>query len=117
MTTASIHPGHSVSGVLNHPEWGEGYSESERNQLDGALIDKFEELAREKTGDDSIIYQPHTSEILYECWGTRTASHGPLAPKTAWKIAEDEGIDWGELAREASEWVGENIDTILGESE
>lgn len=117
MTTTSIHPGHSVSDVLNHPEWGEGYSESECKQLDGALIDKFEELAHEKTGDNSIVYLPYTSELHFECWGTTTREHYCLAPKTAWNIAEDEDIEWGDLAREASEWVGENMDTILGESE
>jgi hypothetical protein len=119
MTTTSIHPGHSVSGVLNHPEWGEGYTESERKQLDGALIEKFEELARAATGDDSISYQPYTSEILYECWGQTTREHHCMAPMTAWPRNEDGEceIDWGELAREAGEWSAENIETILGESE
>lgn len=117
MTTTSIHPGHSVSGILNNCEWGEGYTASERNTLDRALVEKFEELAREKTGDNSITYYPYTSEIQYECWGTRTGEHGPLAPKTAWTIGDDEEVEWGELAREAGEWVAENIEEIIGETE
>lgn len=117
MTTTSIHPGHSVSGVLNHSEWGDGYTEHERKILTAALIDKFEELAHERTGDDSIVYLPYTSEIQFECWGTTTREHHCMAPKTAWTIGEDEEIEWGELAREASEWVGEHLDAILGESE
>ena len=127
MTTTSIHPGQSVSGVLNHPEWGEGYTESERKQLDGALIEKFEELARAATGDDSISYCAYTSEITYECWGQTTDDHHCLDPKTTWRggeIRDEDGevidiqeIEWGALAQEAGEWMVENSETILGESE
>lgn len=117
MTTTSIHPGHSVSGVLNNPEWGDGYTDRQRAQLDAALIEKFEQLAHEKTGDDSISYCAVTSEIIYECWGQTTRAHHCLSPKTAWNIPEDEDFEWGELAREASEWVGEHAEKIIEEAE
>mgnify|MGYP001594833185 FL=1 len=119
MTTIAIHPGYSVSGILNHCEWGEGYTETERRQLDAALVEKFEELARAATGDDSLSYQPDTSEILYECWGQSTEEHHGRAPITAWPGCEDGEyeIEWGELAQEAGEWTMEHSETILGESE
>ena len=113
MTTTSIHPGHSVSGILNHVEWGDGYSETEQRRLDAAIIGKFEELAREHTGDPSLAYQPYTSEILYECWGQTTDSHHCLDPKTTWRESD---IEWGEIAREAGEWVAEHLDTFLDEN-
>jgi hypothetical protein len=115
MTTTSIHPGHSVSGVLNHPEWGEGYSAHERKRLDAALVNKFEELAHELTGDDSIVYLPYTSEIQFECWGRTTPDHHCMSPKTPWKTGDD-AIDWGELAHEAGEWIGENIESFLDQT-
>lgn len=31
----------------------------------------------------------------------------------AWKIGEDDDVEWAELAREASEWVAENSESIL----
>lgn len=113
MTTTSIHPGHSVSGILNNGEWGEGYTDEERRKLNVAVIEKFEELARQSTGDDSISYCAYTSEITYECWGQTTAEHGCRSPKTAWN---DEEIEWGELAQEAGEWVAEHIEEIIGEA-
>lgn len=115
MTTTVIHPGHSVSGILNSCEWGEGYTEQEGRTLDAALVAKFEELARAATGDDSITYCTYTSEIQYECWGQTTQEHHCLAPKTAWIVGEDEEIEWGELARDASEWVEEHIEDLIGE--
>lgn len=115
MTTTAIHPGHSVSGILNQPKWGEGYTDEERETLDAALIEKFEELARAATGDDSIVYCAHTSEIQYECHGRTTAEHHCLSPKNVWIVGADEEIDWGELAERASEWVSEHIEDILAE--
>lgn len=115
MTTTSIHPGHSVSGVLNDPCWGDGYTDAELEKLNSALIEKFEELARAKTGDDSISYCAYTSEIIYECWGRTTREHHCMSPKTAWPT-DDDGmptVDFGELANEASEWVGEHAEAII----
>lgn len=122
MTTTSFHPGYSVSGILNNCEWGDGYTDSERAALDAALIEKFEELAREKTGDNSISYCAYTSEIMFECWGQTTDEHHCMAPKTKWAgIRDADGelidiidIEWGELANEAGEWVGEHIEEIIG---
>lgn len=117
MLTTSIHPGHSVSGVLNDAQWGDGYTDEQRTQLTDALVAKFEELARGKTGDSSISYCAYTSEITYECWGQTTRDHHCTSPKTAWTIAEDEDIEWGELADEASQWVGEHAEEIIGSVE
>ena len=115
MTTTSIHPGYSVSGVLNDASWGDGYTDEQRDRLTEALVAKFEDLAREKTGDASISYQPYTGEIMYECWGQTTRKHHCLEPKTAWPTNEfgDCEIEWDELAREASEWVGEHAEEII----
>ena len=109
MPTTSIRPGHSVSGVLNNLEWGEGYTAGQRAALDAALIEKFEELARERTGDESISYCPYTSEIMYECHGQTTAEHHCLSALTP----HDATNDWGELANEASVWAAENAETII----
>lgn len=125
MTTTSIHPGHSVSGILNNVDWDVSYTPHECARLDAALVGKFEELARLATGDDSISYCAYTSEITYECWGQTTREHHCLAPKTKWKggeILDDEGdlveiqeIEWGLIAQEAGEWVAEHIEDIIGE--
>lgn len=117
VTTTSIHPGHSVSGVLNSPEWGDGYTASEHRRLDAALIAKFEELAREKTGDSSISYCAYTSEITYEVWGQTTREHHCTDPKTVWAGGADQETDFAEIAREAGEYIAEHIEAIVGESE
>lgn len=110
MTTTSFRPGHAVSGVLNAPNWGDGLSDEERETLTAALIAKFEELARERTGDQTISYCAYTSEILYAVHGRTTAEHHCLDA-----ITPHGDIDWSELAGEAGEWVMEHDSEIIQE--
>ncbi len=110
MTTTTIHPGYSVSSILNEPDWGEGYTNAQRQRLNMALIQKFEELIRDATGDASLSYYPYTSEIQYACWGESTQEHGCLSPMRTWL---DEDIDWGQLACEAGEWILNNAEHVL----
>ena len=118
MTTTSIHPGCRFCQTCAYSNWGDGYSDADARKLGDALVAKFEELAREKTGDDSIAWQPYTSEILYECWGQTTREHHCLEPKHPWPMDEDGvgEIEWEEILQEAVEWVAEHIEEIMGEA-
>lgn len=110
MTTTSFHPGHPVSGVLNNLEFGDGYTPEQERALHAALICKFETLAHAATADNTISYCPYTSEIRYECWGETTDSHHCMDA-----ITPHGDVEWGELAREASEYVADHVESIIND--
>lgn len=115
MTTTSIRPGCNFCRICTYGNWGDGYTDAESKILGDALVAKFEELARTKTGDNSISWQPYTSEIIYECWGQTTREHHCMDSKHPWPTDEDGLciVDLDELLTQAQEWVGEHLDEIL----
>ena len=115
MTTTSIHPGCAFCQTCTYGNWGEA-TDSEAEKLGRALVWKFEELARAATGDDTISWQPYTSEILFECWGQTTREHHCMDTKYPWPVDEDgfPTVDFEEIRNEAVEWVMENWEEIVG---
>lgn len=117
MTTTSIHPGCTFCQTCTYGNWGD-VTRREANLLGNALVEKFEELARAATGDESISWQPYTSEIMFECWGETTRDHHCRDAKHPWPTDEDgmPTVDFEEIHQEAAEWVMEHYEEICGES-
>ena len=116
MTTTSIHPGGKFSQSSTYGDsWGD-WSDIERDLLGDALVERFEAMARIATGDNSISWQPYTSEIFYTCVGRSDHARHCLDPLNPWPCDEDgiPTIDFHELLREAGEWVSDHAEEIVG---
>jgi hypothetical protein len=90
--------------------WGEA-TEAEVEALAGAVVEEFESRVQKLTGDNSIFWQPATSEIMYECVGQTTDDHHWSEPVTTWQ-AEVDKEKLIEILGEVNEWAMENWETI-----
>jgi len=69
MTTTSIKIGYEDNLNVSVGDWSDGYTEEQAEQVVAKYYEIVDRLLRETTGDDSISYEPSTSEVIYTCDG------------------------------------------------
>jgi hypothetical protein len=102
----SVTPGGEFAGFGTGSDgWGD-CTEDEAERFNQAIVAKWEELAREATGDDSIWFCVATSEVMFECRGQTDDDGHCLDSATPWACGDERLRD---LIREAGEWVIEHM--------
>ena len=98
MTTTSLRPGCAFCETCLFDGWGDDATEDEIDDWTSAVVVRFDLLARQATGDESISWLPATGEIYYDCRGETDENGDCLDPLVAWPA----DVDFAALLEQAT---------------